>query len=155
MQHLAGMLDALGEVAHQRPETIGSIVCHNKQVRLGGGLGNVHHFLYPRQRLRQAGAYREALAYHDLGSLRVTAGWEHESKPSTEVVATLEPNGAPAPFPDIRKYPATALQWDTPIPPPEAYGILAKMSAPTPSLTCGIFAPHLRASQRGRRSPSG
>jgi hypothetical protein len=79
-------------------------------------------------RLRTAGAYRDALAYHDLGSIRVTAGWEHESKPGTEVVAMLEPNGSPAPFPDIKKYPATALQWDTPIPPSEAYGVLAKMS---------------------------
>ena len=54
-------------------------------------------------RLRAAGAYRDALAYHDLGAVRVTVGWEHESKPGTEVVATLEPNGAPAPFPDIKK----------------------------------------------------
>jgi Zinc carboxypeptidase len=80
-------------------------------------------------RLRAAGVYRDALAYHDLGTVRVTAAWEHESKPGTEVVAALEPNGAASAFPDIRKYPATALQWDTPIPPPEAYGVLAKMSA--------------------------
>jgi hypothetical protein len=80
-------------------------------------------------RLRGAGLYREALAYHDLGALRVTIAWEHESKPGTEVVATLEPNGAPAAFPDIKKYAPADVQWDTPIPPPEAYGILAKMSA--------------------------
>ena len=80
-------------------------------------------------RLRAAGLYRDALAYHDLGSLRVTIGWEHESRPAAEIVATLEPNGAAAPFPDIRKYPPTNLQWDTPIPPPEAYGVLAKMSS--------------------------
>jgi hypothetical protein len=80
-------------------------------------------------RLRTAGLYRDALAYHDLRGIRVTVGWEHESKPSSEIVATLEPNGTPAPFPDIKKYPATALQWDTPIPPPEAYAVLAKMSA--------------------------
>jgi hypothetical protein len=79
-------------------------------------------------RLRSAGLYRDALAYHDLGAVRVTVGWEHESKPGTEVVATLEPNGTPAPFPDIKKYPATKLQWDTPIPPPEAYGVLARLS---------------------------
>ncbi|HMB79186.1 MAG TPA: M14 family metallopeptidase, partial [Vicinamibacterales bacterium] len=93
--------------------------------------------------LRAAGLYRDALAYHDLGAVRVTIGWEHESKPGTEVVATLEPNGAPAPFPDILRFqtaanvgrvlsdpPGTPLvQWDTPIPPPEAYAILAKMSA--------------------------
>jgi hypothetical protein len=79
-------------------------------------------------RLRGAGLYREALAYHDLGALRVTIAWEHESKPGTEVIATLEPNGAAAAFPDIKKYAAADVQWDTPIPPPEAYGILAKMS---------------------------
>jgi hypothetical protein len=79
-------------------------------------------------RLRSAGLYRDALAYHDLGAVRVTVGWEHESKPGTEVVATLEPDGTPAPFPDIKKYPATKLQWDTPIPPPEAYGVLARLS---------------------------
>src|SRR5205814_609971 len=54
-------------------------------------------------RLRAAGVYRDALAYHDLGTVRVTIGWEHESRPGTEVVATLEPNGAPAAFPDIKK----------------------------------------------------
>jgi len=87
-------------------------------------------------RLRAAGLYRDALAFHDLGGLRITAGWEHESQPATEVVATVEPNGAPSPFPDIRKAGAPGLQpgdplvqWDTPIPPSEAYEILAKMSA--------------------------
>src|SRR5207245_5035541 len=73
---------------------------------------------------------------HDLGSLRVTIGSEHESKPGTETVATVE-GGSPLPFPDIRKYQPTPglqttgpmVQWDTPIPPPEAYGVLAKMSA--------------------------
>jgi hypothetical protein len=95
-------------------------------------------------RLRAAGAYRDALAYHDLGGVRVTAGWEHESKPGTEVVATLEPNGTPAPFPSIVASTVGAglqagpnagrpvgplVQWDTPIPPPEANAILAKMSS--------------------------
>jgi len=99
-------------------------------------------------RLRAAGLYREAIAYHDLGALRVTIAWEHESKPTTQIVATLEPNGTPAAFPDIRK--ATGgeavetaagaglqagpnqkplVQWDTPIPPPEAAAILARMSS--------------------------
>ena len=101
-------------------------------------------------RLRAAGAYRDALAYHDLASLRVTVGWEHQSKPGTEVVAMLEPNGAPGPFPSITRDGLKAVpyaqgtnpsivgpglqagplvQWDTPIPPPEAAAILAKMSA--------------------------
>src|SRR5437899_11893248 len=59
------------------------------------------------------------------------------------------PDGSPEPWPDIAKYdvarrlqpnepydvarrlqPSEPLvQWDTPIPPPEAYGILAKMSS--------------------------
>jgi hypothetical protein len=80
-------------------------------------------------RLRAAGVYRDALAYHDLGAIRVTIAWEHDSKPSTETVATLEANGAPAAWPDIKKYPAANVQWDTPIPPPEAYGILGKMAS--------------------------
>jgi hypothetical protein len=94
-------------------------------------------------RLRAAGLYRDALAYHDLGGVRVTIGWEHESTPGTEVVATLESPGSPAPFPDIKRMlPAKwdvarrrqpgdppLVQWDTPIPPPEAWEILAKMSA--------------------------
>jgi hypothetical protein len=95
-------------------------------------------------RLREAGLHRDALAYHDLGTVRVTVGWEHDSKPGTEVVATLEPNGTPAPFPDIKTLLPTGwktdvarrlqpsdpplVQWDTPIPPSEAYEILAKMS---------------------------
>jgi zinc carboxypeptidase len=90
-------------------------------------------------RLRAAGLYRDALAYHDLGTLRLTIAWEHESKPATEVVAALEANGEPAPFPDIRKTvgdvarrprsgDAPLVQWDTPIPPPEAAEILARMS---------------------------
>ena len=78
--------------------------------------------------MRTAGLYREALAYHDLGAIRLTVAWEHESKPDAEQVATVGP-GAPEAFPDIKKYPAKDLQWDTPIPPPEAYGVLAKMSA--------------------------
>ncbi|HEX7139943.1 MAG TPA: M14 family zinc carboxypeptidase, partial [Vicinamibacterales bacterium] len=94
-------------------------------------------------RLRAAGLYKAALAYHDLGELRLGIVWEHDAKPGTELVATLEPNGSPAAWPDIQKYstssttvrsegagsPHGLTQWDTPIPPPEAYGILARMSA--------------------------
>jgi hypothetical protein len=89
-------------------------------------------------RLREAGLYRDSLAYPGLGTVRVTAGWEHESKAGTERVATLDPNGSPAALPDIRKLTAAGadaarpsgplVQWDTPIPPSQAYEILAKMS---------------------------
>ncbi|MGH9334143.1 MAG: M14 family metallopeptidase, partial [Vicinamibacteria bacterium] len=81
--------------------------------------------------LRARGAYREALAYHDLGEIAVTASWEYQRSPETEETAALEPSGAPAPFPDVSRYEAPTgelVQWDTPIPPPEAYGILAKMA---------------------------
>jgi len=93
------------------------------------------------RRLRAAGLYRDALAYHDLGGIRATIAWEHESKAGSETVATLEANGVPVAWPDIQTYrsgdPAIGdgrstdpmVQWDTPIPPPEAYGILARMSA--------------------------
>jgi hypothetical protein len=87
--------------------------------------------------LRSAGLYRDALAYHDLGGITLIVGWEHESKPGTEIVAAFNGPTSPPPFPDIKKLlPSgyqytpgqTITQWDTPIPPPEAYEILAKMS---------------------------
>ncbi|HEY7289365.1 MAG TPA: M14 family zinc carboxypeptidase [Vicinamibacterales bacterium] len=112
--------------------------------------------------LRGASLYRDALAYHDLGTLRVELALAHESKPGADAMVALQTNGAPAPWPDIRKYRAGAsaandgsterrgesiepkgesierkgesiepkelVQWDTPIPPPEAYAILARMS---------------------------
>jgi hypothetical protein len=87
-------------------------------------------------RLRAEGLYKDALAYHDLGTLRIVAAWEHEASPATEAAVALPPNGAATAFPDIRRLlPAgwryaggPIVQWDTPIPPPEAYEILAKMS---------------------------
>ena len=88
-------------------------------------------------RLRAAGLYRDALAYTDLGDLRMIVAWQHEANPDTEAVAALPANGAPAPFPDIKSFlPAgyrystgeQLVQWDTPIPPPEGAQILAKMS---------------------------
>jgi hypothetical protein len=87
-------------------------------------------------RLRASGLYRDALAYRDLGTIRIAAALEHDSKPDDDTVVSLEANGTPAPFPDIRKLlpsaaaPAPPLvQWDTPIPPGEANEILAKMAA--------------------------
>jgi hypothetical protein len=86
-------------------------------------------------RLRAAGLYRDALAYHDLAALRVAIGWEHEAGPA-DLVATVDANGAAMPFPDITTYAAPlskaelkgVTQWDAPIPPTEAYAVLAKMS---------------------------
>ena len=88
------------------------------------------------ERLRGAGLYREALAYHDLGELRVTAHWDYDFAAERSMMAGLPPNGVPAPFPDIRRLlpdgyqpgKAPLVQWDTPIPPGEAYEILARMS---------------------------
>jgi hypothetical protein len=86
--------------------------------------------------LRAAGLYREGLAYHDLGRIRISAGWNHDVGSAAQREVLLDPNGAPPPFPDIRTLlPAgyshagePLVQWDTPIPPPEAYEVLAKMS---------------------------
>ena len=86
--------------------------------------------------LRSAGLYRESLAYHDLGDLRVAAGWTHDVDRAAETVSTLEPNGRPEPFPDIRTLVPSGyrhqgeqlVQWDTPMPPREAYEIMARMS---------------------------
>jgi len=80
--------------------------------------------------LRAGGAYRDALAYHDLGEIEVTASWEFRPSPETRKTALLERGGTPRPYPDVRAYTAPqgeTVQWVTPIPPPEAYGILAKM----------------------------
>jgi hypothetical protein len=86
--------------------------------------------------LRQEGLYRDALAYHDLGTIAVAAGWSHEIDPQAQRVAILPANGSPLPFPDIADHlptdyvPASAVpvQWETPIPPDEAREILAEMS---------------------------
>jgi hypothetical protein len=85
-------------------------------------------------RLRAAGMYRDDLAYHDLGALRVTTGLEFEAAKADTTVTVA--NGTAAPFPDIKtllpagyKYDGkTIVQWDTPIPPPEGFEMLAKMS---------------------------
>jgi hypothetical protein len=86
--------------------------------------------------LRAAGLYRDALAYHDLGAIALTAGWTFDPGPSAERTVTLE-GGTPAAFPDIRRYLTSAgykytdgpiVQWDQPIPPFEAYELLAKMA---------------------------
>lgn len=86
--------------------------------------------------LRAAGVYRDALAYHDLGTVALTTHWTYDTSPKAEQTFTLLGNGTAAPPPDIRtllpagyRYAGGPLvQWDTPIPPPEAYELLAKMS---------------------------
>jgi hypothetical protein len=88
------------------------------------------------EELRKAGLYKDALAYHDLSQLQITAAWAWTPDRSTEMVKALEPNGTPAPFPDPKKLlPAgyryngeRIVQWDTPLPPPEGHEMLAKMS---------------------------
>lgn len=87
-------------------------------------------------RLRAAGLYRDALAFHDLTNIRLTPGWTHDVDAKQQTIAALEPNGAPEPWPDIRKLLPPGyrhagerlVQWDTPMPPGEAYEVLAKMS---------------------------
>lgn len=95
------------------------------------------------QALRAAGLYRDALAYHDLGAISVTAGWQYEPDPKADRAVTLAPNGTPAAWPDVsRDRPAAKaasgmplVQWETPMSPDEAYGVLARMaSAPEASV---------------------
>lgn len=89
--------------------------------------------------LRAAGLYRDALAFHHLGTLRLLVEWEHDPAPDRRVVVSLEPNGQPPPWPDVTAYLAefprvasapsgSIVQWDTPIPPPEAYAVLARLA---------------------------
>ena len=95
-------------------------------------------------RLRAAGLYESALAYHDLRGLDLAVAWEHD-KPASELEVRLQDNGKPSPWPDVNTYlpvsersdtpqtglthlgPVPLVQWETPIPPPEAYETLAKM----------------------------
>ena len=87
-------------------------------------------------KLREAGLYREALAYHNLANLQISATWEHEIDLTSQRVAVLRPNGNAEVFPDIASLlpfdQSSAgdpiVQWDTPIPPDEAYSNLALMS---------------------------
>lgn len=90
--------------------------------------------------LRSAGLYRDALSYHDLGAIQLVAHWTHDPAPETQRSFRLDATGTPAPFPDIRRLlpggyrhaGGPLVQWDTPIPPPEANQILAKMSTSFP-----------------------
>ncbi len=84
--------------------------------------------------LREAGLYREELAFAGLGRLDLAAGWTWDDDPDNSRAASLSANGDPPPFPDIMAFRGDTgdddqlVQWDTPISPPEAYGILARMS---------------------------
>jgi Zinc carboxypeptidase len=84
--------------------------------------------------LRARGLYRDALAYYGVGELAVVASWEHRPAQGQERSAILRAEGAPLPFPDVNQYlvepvgPVRFVQWDRPMPPPEAYGVLARMA---------------------------
>lgn len=121
-------------VVRARAERVDSQVISAEQV--GATLANL-------ATLRAAGLYRDALSFHDLGALHVVAHWTHDPSAGTQKAFALEANGAPAPFPDIRRLLPEGyrhageplVQWDTPIPPGEANEILAKMSATFPEAT--------------------
>ena len=90
--------------------------------------------------LRDAGLYRDALAYHNVGEMRVHAEWDVEEDDSleveNEVTAVLPDNGSPSPLPvwtdlvpDGWSYQGERIvQWETPIPPPEGHEMTAKLS---------------------------
>ena len=87
-------------------------------------------------RLRAAGLYRDSLAYPGLDEIRLLVGTEFDAMQGADAVVSLETNGAAAPLADVRallpagwsRAPGPLVQWDTPIPPAEAYELLAKMS---------------------------
>ena len=84
--------------------------------------------------LRAAGLYADELATAGLGELELAASWTWDHEPETERVAALPPNGAPPPLPDVMAFRGETgsdeqlVHWNAPISPPEAYGILARMS---------------------------
>ena len=109
-------------------------------------------------RLRAAGLYRDALAYHDLGAVRVTIGpGSTRASRGTETVprsnrtarrAVSRHQDAPARRRLEREGFSRAsrlVQWDTPIPPPEAYEILAKMSTFPKATVYKVGQPRSRA----------
>lgn len=91
--------------------------------------------------LRAAGLYRGALAFAGLSELRVEASWTWEHAPDAVRAVSLPANGEPPPFPDIAAFRGETgdderlVQWDTPISPPEAHGIVARMDAMFPEAT--------------------
>ena len=115
-------------VKHTRAEDVDRRIMSAEEV--SGILANLGQ-------LRAGGSYRDAMAYHDLGILQVTAAWGWMPDQSTQTVTLLDSNGAPAPFPDPKKllppgyryHGEPIVQWDTPIPPPEGHEMLAKMSS--------------------------
>lgn len=84
--------------------------------------------------LRAAGLYRDALAFAGLGRLELAAGWTWEEDPEAQRTVVLAPNGEAPPFPDVSAFRGDTgnddqlVQWDSPIRPGEAYGILARMA---------------------------
>lgn len=114
-------------IKRARPEQVDAQMMSAEQVR--AVLSNLG-------RLRAAGLYRDALAYHHLRNISVISSWAHDPDPKTELVVPVSSNGSAAPFPDIKKLlpagsaqsRASFVQWDTPIPPGEAAEILARMS---------------------------
>jgi Zinc carboxypeptidase len=114
-------------VKHARAEDVDRRIMSAEEV--SSILGNLGQ-------LRAAGLYKDALAFHDLGGLKIAAAWIWTPDQSTQTMIALDPNGAAAPFPDPKKLlPAgyryhgePIVQWDTPIPPPEGHQMLAKMS---------------------------
>ena len=120
--------------------------------------------------LREAGLYREVLAFRGLAELRLEASpaWDHA--PDSVRAAALPPNGEPPPVPRIADFRGETgdddllVQWESPISPPEAHGILARMDAfpeattylvgrsylgrPTWAMT---LAPEIRASHASER----
>lgn len=120
--------------------------------------------------LREAGLYREVLAFRGLAELRLeaSAAWDHA--PDSVRAAALPENGEPPPVPRIADFRGETgdddllVQWESPISPPEAHGILARMDAfpeattylvgrsylgrPTWAMT---LAPEIRASHASER----
>ncbi len=86
--------------------------------------------------LREAGLYREQLAYQEMGTVNLDTYWTHEFQRDSSASVILQANGEPAPFPNIATYREAdyewrgerLVQWDQPIHPREAAEILSRMA---------------------------
>ncbi len=88
------------------------------------------------EELREAGLYKDQLAYHGLGSIDLTSYWGREFEPDSSVTESLAGNGTAAAFPDIANYRydgyrwsgEALVQWENPIHPQESAEILSRMA---------------------------
>lgn len=86
--------------------------------------------------MRASGVYASALAYQNLGELRVRAAWTYDDETAHQRVVTLAANGTPGPSPSLAEASSPAgatpaplrVPLDTPLSPTDAAVLIARMA---------------------------